>query len=105
MLETSPTPAAPGAAQQDAPEAPAPRRLATYGEPKRQLVMLAGAAGSTLVIDATIAGRDRRLVAHLPADEEETSVQAVVTEYLADEERGARRLTAADLIRPPAEQE
>lgn len=75
---------------------------------RRELVLLAGAAGSRLVVDrdqSTLA--DRRLVAHLAADESPASVEAVCRAYMSDPDSGgARRVRGADLrLAPPAELE
>jgi len=65
----------------------------------RQIVARAGAGGSVLVIDHDgVTFGDRRLVAHLAADEPAENALIVVGEYLVDHRsRRCRRVTAADL--------
>ncbi len=67
----------------------------------RELVILDGAAGSRLLVDRRAAdGDDARLLAHLSSDEPDTNAWLVCREFLADSERGARRLRAADFCAP-----
>jgi hypothetical protein len=69
----------------------------------REVVGLAGANGSRLVIDrlARTLG-DQRLVAHLAADEPAENAQVVASLYLADAEgRHCRRLATEDLTADP----
>lgn len=68
----------------------------------RDLLSCEGAAGSTLVIDRDRATRsDRRLVAHLAADEPRANAKVVCDLYLNDARRGrCRRATAEDLRSP-----
>jgi hypothetical protein len=72
----------------------------------RELVVIAGAEGSVLVVDRDVATLcDRRLVAHLGADEPPENVELVSRLYLADmaggEERRCRLLLAGDLTSAP----
>jgi hypothetical protein len=63
----------------------------------RELVILEGAAGSRLLVDRREADRgDARLLAHLAGDEPDGNAWLVCREFLADSQRGARRLCAAD---------
>jgi hypothetical protein len=68
----------------------------------RELVLLAGAAGSRLLIDRREADRsDARLLAHLAADEPDANADRVRREYLADPSRSARRLRRRDFSASP----
>src|SRR5919198_2473786 len=94
-------------ADADLPARPQRRPLGSYrgrDGRARDVVARPGAHGSTLVIDedaATLA--DRRLVAHLPADEPATNALLVCRLYLADPHgRFARAVLAADWQRAPA---
>ncbi len=69
----------------------------------REIVARPGHAGSVLVVDrdATTLG-DRRLVAHLGADEPRANAELVCRHYLGDRDgRGCRRVAADDLRRAP----
>ena len=74
--------------------------LATYTDHlggRRELVCLAGARGTTLVIDRALDGAgDRRLVAHLAADEPAGNAAHVAAAYLAAP-RTCRSVIEADL--------
>ncbi len=80
--------------------------LGRYIDPdgrKRQVVALSGARGSVLVVDrdASTLG-DRRLVAHLAADEPPENAVLVCEHYLRDTAgRWCRRVTAEDLRASP----
>lgn len=66
----------------------------------REIVVRPGRAGSVLVIDRDAATReDRRLVAHLAADEPRTNASLICRDYLRGDPIGrrCRRVTAADL--------
>jgi hypothetical protein len=80
------------------PARPAP--LATYADDLgtgRELVCVAGAPGTRLVIDQLLDGTsDRRLLAHLAADEPAENAAHVVAAYLAAP-RVCRSLMPADL--------
>lgn len=68
----------------------------------REIVLLAGAAGSRLVVDRLTAdAADARLVAHLTADEPDVNAVVVTDIYLSDPGRRARKLTDEDLARAP----
>src|SRR5665213_3015221 len=68
----------------------------------RELVLLAGAAGSRLLIDRREADcGDARVLAHLAADEPDANADRVCREYLADPSRGARRLRRRDFSASP----
>ncbi len=69
----------------------------------RELIARRGAAGSTLVMDRDAATRrDRRLVAHLGADEPQENATLVCDRYVTDAHRGrCRRVTACDLAGDP----
>lgn len=71
----------------------------------REVVAQPGFAGSVLVVDRELAsGRDRRLVAHLAADEPAANAALECERYLADARGGGcrcRLLTASDLRTPP----
>lgn len=72
--------------------------------PLRELVTLDGHAGSTLLVDQiALSGADRRLVAHLPADEPPANVALTCRLYLADRLRRGhcRKLRAGDLAADP----
>jgi hypothetical protein len=71
-------------------------RLGRYTQPdsgaSRELVSLAAAEGSVLVIDRlTGTHADARLVAHIAADEPAENAGLVCALYLADENRGRCR--------------
>lgn len=85
-----------------------PARLGRYfddpsGLP-REIICLPGAGGSTLVIDRdAVTLGNRRLVAHLAADEPPANARLIGSLYLADENRGrCRRVRAEDLEIAPA---
>ncbi|HEY1777995.1 MAG TPA: hypothetical protein VGG41_17700 [Solirubrobacteraceae bacterium] len=68
----------------------------------RELVLLAGSAGSRLLVDRRQSDcGDTRLLAHLAADEPDANAHHVCREYLADPRRGARRLRRRDFSTPP----
>lgn len=69
----------------------------------RELITRRGAAGSTLVMDRDAATRrDRRLVAHLGADEPQENATLVCDRYVRDAHRGrCRRVTVRDLAGDP----
>jgi hypothetical protein len=71
----------------------------------REVVVQRGYAGSALVVDRELASRgDRRLVAHLAAEEPATNAELECGRYLADAGRGrcrCRLLSAADLRTAP----
>jgi len=82
-------------------------RLARYTQPdsgvRREIVSLAAAEGSVLVIDRLTGSQaDPRLVAHLAADEPAENAALISALYLADENRGrCRGVTVEDLNRGP----
>ena len=82
-----------------------PRRLARYAQPDglvREIVLLPGAHASSLLVDRLAGGLGgSRLLAHLEADEPAQNAHLVCRMYLADADRGCRRLTANDLKMPP----
>jgi hypothetical protein len=94
---------------------PSPRRearplaseLARYTDDRcgaiREIVCLAGAGGTRLVVDRlTDTHADARLVAHLAADEPPENARIVTEVYLADESKGrCRLLNAEDLQSAP----
>lgn len=90
-------------------EIAAPRLLARYfdlGGRARELLVLPGHAGSVLVLDRDAATLcDRRLVAHLAADEPSENAEIVCRHYLEDVHgRWCRRVRREDLeIAPVAE--
>ncbi len=71
----------------------------------REVVVQRGYAGSALVVDRELASRgDRRLVAHLGADEPAANAELECERYLTDSGRGrcrCRLLSAADLRTAP----
>lgn len=69
----------------------------------RELVICPGAFGSLLVVDRDASTRgDRRLLAHIPADEPPENAALVCRLYLADEgSRTCRPLRAEDFKRAP----
>jgi len=80
------------------------RTLTTYRDWRgrsREIVILGGAAGSTLVLDRDAGTRlDRRLLAHLAADEPTENALLVSRSFVRRAERtrcSCRRLSAADL--------
>jgi hypothetical protein len=81
------------------------RYIDLYGHP-REVVALPGACGSVLVVDREAATLgDRRLVAHLDADEPVTNAALVCERYLEEdsgERRRCRRITPEDLETSPA---
>lgn len=90
--------------------APAPatghRALGRYADPDgrtREVLALPGHAGSVLVIDRDAATLgDRRLVAHLAADEPPENASLVCDHYLRDPRRCAcRPISAEDLLTTP----
>jgi hypothetical protein len=79
------------------------RRLGAYcdGEGRRrELVAVRAARGSTIVLDSDAAtGADRRLVAHLGAEEPRENAELVCRHYLADPDgRWCRALQPEDLL-------
>jgi hypothetical protein len=73
------------------------RYLALDGE--RELVLLAGIAGSRLLVDRRDGdGGDARLLAHLSADEPDANARFVCCEFLRDPCRTARRLAPSDFL-------
>jgi hypothetical protein len=94
------------AAPQTRERAPA-ARLGSYAVPRngelRELVRVAGAGGSTLVVDRRASDLgDARLVAHLAADEPPRNALIACVMYLGDRARGrCRRLSAEDLEHDP----
>jgi hypothetical protein len=91
-------------------EAPARRCLAVYVDRngnRREVVARRGFAGSVLVVDRDAETRgDRRLVAHLGADEPPENAAVACRSYLEDGRMGScRRLTADDLHTAPFAQE
>ena len=96
----------PRTSQQPAPRTDAhrvPSRLGRYTDDRsdatREIVCLPGASGSRLVIDrdARTLG-DRRLVAHLAADEPRENAALICEDYLRDPAgRWCRRVTPEDL--------
>ena len=100
----------PRTSQQPAPHTDAhrvPSRLGRYTDRRsgatREIVCLPGAGGSRLVIDRdAVTLGDRRLVAHLAADEPPENASIVTDVYLADESRGnCRPVSAEDLKLAP----
>ena len=83
-----------------APPPPAVETRLSGIAPDRELVVLAGAAGSLLVVDRRATdGSDARLVAHVAADEPAGNAAIVGDVYLADPRRPAcRLLTPDDLV-------
>jgi hypothetical protein len=70
-------------------------------EGERELVLVAAAAGSRLLVDRRAAdGADARLLAHLSSDEPDANAWLVCREYLADRTRVARPLRAGDFAAP-----
>jgi hypothetical protein len=69
----------------------------------REIVCLPGAGGSRLVIDRdALTGHDRRLVAHLAADEPSENARIISEVYLADENKGhCRTVSTNDLELAP----
>ncbi len=85
---------------------PASTRLASYRDEQgraRELLALPGHGGSVLVLDRDATTLcDRRLVAHLAADEPEENAGLVCDHYLKDAGRGwCRRMRPEDLKIPP----
>ncbi len=85
-----------------------PRMLARYTDATgraREIVVQQGHAGSALVVDSELASNDdRRLVAHLAADEPAANAALECERYLQDALSGScrcRLLTAADLRTAP----
>lgn len=95
-------------ARRTRPSTPKPTTIARYANwlgAAREIVAQAGFAGSVLVLDrdASTLG-DRRLVAHLAADEPPENAMIVARCYLAQAQSGrcrCRPFTAADLQRSP----
>ncbi len=86
------------------------RLLARYSDDSgraREVVAQQGWAGSVLVVDRTLAARDdRRLVAHLAAEEPPANASLECERYLKDARRGrCRPLTAEDLRATPFAEE
>ena len=84
-------------------QAPREHRLATYSDPagrRREVFTRAGTAGSVLLLDRDLTTRgDRRLVAHLAADEPAENAELVCRDYLRDaamEHRRCRLVTRDD---------
>jgi hypothetical protein len=84
------------------------RRLESYegSTGMRELVLLAGAGGSRLLVDRSADAcehpdGDARLLAHLAADEPESNARLVCSEYLASRSRCCRALVVADFARVP----
>ena len=74
----------------------------TDGDDQRELVLLAAAAGSRLLIDRRTAdGGDPRVLAHLSNDEPDINARLVCREFLAGPSRLARPLRAGDFDAPP----
>jgi len=73
----------------------------------REVVAQRGSAGSVLLLDRELGSRgDRRLVAHLAADEPQANARLECERYLEDAGRGrCRLLTAADLRTAPFAEE
>jgi hypothetical protein len=70
----------------------------------REIVAIAGAGGSTLVVDQQRGGGDRRLVAHLAADEPARNAELVSRSYVVAAGAGGLRcrpLRPADMHGPP----
>jgi hypothetical protein len=85
---------------------PATTRLASYRDDQgraRELLVLPGHEGSLLVLDRDATTLcDRRLVAHLAADEPEENAELVCDHYLKDAgRRWCRRMRPEDLRIPP----
>jgi hypothetical protein len=91
-------------------DAPNPRRpLGRFVDPlghPREIVALSGSRGSVLVVDRDAATLgDRRLIAHLDADEPAANAALVCERYLeedAGERRRCRRVLPEDLVTSPA---
>jgi hypothetical protein len=91
-------------------DAPNPRKLlGRYTDPlghPREVVALPGAWGSVLVVDRDAATLgDRRLIAHLDADEPVANAALVCERYLEEdlvERRRCRRVLPEDLVTSPA---
>lgn len=76
------------------------RYLAADGE--RELVLLAGAGGSRLLVDRRDAdGGDARLLAHLSIEEPNSNARLVCREFLRDPWRIARPLRTSDFLADP----
>ena len=76
------------------------RYLAADGP--RELVLIAGADGSRLLVDRSEPDHaDARLLAHLASDEPDANARLVCRDYLHAGARHARALTRADLRSPP----
>lgn len=76
-------------------------RLAAIGD-DRELVVLAAAAGSRLVVDRRVSdGNDARLVAHIARDEPVVNAAIIGRLYLADDRRSSCRPVADDDFKPP----
>jgi hypothetical protein len=74
----------------------------TDGDQDRELVLVAAAAGSRLLIDRRATdGDDPRLLAHLSSDEPDLNARLVCREFLAGSPRCARPLRAADYAAAP----
>jgi len=70
-------------------------------EGEREIVLVAGAAGSRLLVDRRVTdAADARLLAHLSSDEPDANAWLVCREFLADRSRVARPLRAADYEAP-----
>jgi hypothetical protein len=101
--------ATPGRPRLPAPARQTGERIAHYQDPdgrRREILKLAGARGSTLVVDQ-IAGTegDRRLIAHLCADEPRENAAIICGLYLREQRRPCcRLLRAADLGIDPIEE-
>lgn len=81
--------------------------LARYTQPDglvREIFAFPAASGSRLVVDRLAGGLgDSRLLAHLAADEPAENAELVCRLYLADRNRGCRRLSSLDLKVAPQE--
>jgi hypothetical protein len=97
----------PGRVERDAlnPRRPLGRYIDPLGHP-REVLALPGSWGSVLVVDRDAATLgDRRLVAHLDADEPTVNAALVCERYLEEdpgERRRCRRVLPEDLVTSPA---
>jgi hypothetical protein len=79
------------------------RRLTSYQSPcgqSREIVSIAAAEGSRLIIDRRPDGADERLLAHLAADEPDANAILVCDDYLASSCRACRQPRPRDHDHP-----
>jgi hypothetical protein len=78
-------------------------RIHSYRTPRgqtREIVLIAAAQGSRLLVDRRPNGADARLLAHLAADESDDNALHVCRDYLAAKRRDCRLLRPRDLQAP-----